>query len=332
MKCDKLVFNDTVEEIKGTFQSENDIAVLLIFFNRPSKIKQVFEAVKKARPSKLYLYQDGARADRDDDLILTSECRKIVENIDWDCSVHKLYQSKNYGCDPSEYIAQKWMFSYEDRGIVLEDDDVPAQSFFPFCIELLDKYYDDNRVAIICGMNNYDVSQDVNESYFFSKHGSIWGWASWKRFIDLWDNQYTWLDNPEKYKSIERYCDKTIDFENIKKTSKTHKESGREHYESIMFAAAAENNMLNIVPKYNMISNIGVDKETTHSVSDVRLLCSRVRKLMYKKVYEIDFPLTHPKSIQQNMNFDKKFIYHKYQWLMDRAETLIRRIIYTGHI
>ena len=41
--------------------SQIDVAVLLIFFNRPEKFKEVFAQVQKAKPSKLFLYQDGAR-------------------------------------------------------------------------------------------------------------------------------------------------------------------------------------------------------------------------------------------------------------------------------
>ena len=36
-----------------------DVAVLILFFNRPRQLAQVFEQVKKARPSRLFLYQDG---------------------------------------------------------------------------------------------------------------------------------------------------------------------------------------------------------------------------------------------------------------------------------
>ena len=35
-----------------------DVAVLILFFNRPEPLKAVFSQVKKARPSKLFLYQD----------------------------------------------------------------------------------------------------------------------------------------------------------------------------------------------------------------------------------------------------------------------------------
>ena len=41
---------------------------------------------------------------------------------------------------PETMEAQKWAFSIVDKCIVLEDDDVPSQSFFPFCKEMLDRY------------------------------------------------------------------------------------------------------------------------------------------------------------------------------------------------
>ena len=154
-----------------------DIPVLLIFFCRDEQLKQVFDEVKKARPSKLYLYQDGARKDKPSDIVGIEKCRNIVsdENIDWNCEVHRFYQEKNIGCDPSEFIAQKWMFETEEMGIILEDDDVPSQSFFRFCKELLVKYQDNPQINMICGMNNNDVSKNINASYLFTKKGSIWG-------------------------------------------------------------------------------------------------------------------------------------------------------------
>ena len=104
-------------------EAKIDIAVLLIFFTRDQQLGKVFEQVKLARPARLYLYQDGARANREDDAEGIKKCREIVadKNIDWQCEVHRFYQEKNYGCDPSEYIAQKWMFQSEEYGIVLEE-------------------------------------------------------------------------------------------------------------------------------------------------------------------------------------------------------------------
>ena len=42
-----------------------DVSVLILFFNRPEPLKQVFAQVQKARPARLFLYQDGPRSEKD---------------------------------------------------------------------------------------------------------------------------------------------------------------------------------------------------------------------------------------------------------------------------
>ena len=41
---------------------KTDVAVLMLFFNRPDKFQQVFEQVRQARPSHLFLYQTAHEA------------------------------------------------------------------------------------------------------------------------------------------------------------------------------------------------------------------------------------------------------------------------------
>ena len=73
-----------------------EVPVLLIFFCRDEVLRQVFECVKKVRPTKLYLYQDGAR--RESDMPGIQACRDIVSQVDWECEVHTFYQDKMYFC------------------------------------------------------------------------------------------------------------------------------------------------------------------------------------------------------------------------------------------
>lgn len=308
-----------------------DVAVLIIFFTRDEQLRKVFDQVKLARPSKLYLYQDGAREGREDDEEGIKRCREIVsdDNIDWECEVHRLYQDKNYGCDPSEFIAQKWMFETEEMGIILEDDDVPSQSFFPFCKELLEYYKDNERINMICGMNNTGVSEHIKESYLFTEKGSIWGWASWKRVIDTWDGEYRWTDDEEKRNTIKRNMG-AVSFDEWYSIVLQHKKSGRAHYESILAASAYLYDRVNIVPKYNMISNIGVAAESTHSVSDIRLLPKKTQELLYMKTYEIEFPLIHPSHIVKDRTFEKKMTIGMVERLFMKIESLFRSLIYLG--
>ena len=143
-----------------------DVAVLLLFFTRTDSFQKVFDEVRRARPSRLFLFQDGPRGERDRTGI--EACRAIVadDQIDWECDVRRNYQEHNLGCDPSEYLSQKWAFSLADKCIVLEDDDVPSQSFFPFCKEMLDRYEHDERISIIAGFNTDEVTPGVPYDYF----------------------------------------------------------------------------------------------------------------------------------------------------------------------
>lgn len=310
-----------------------DVPVLLIFFARPEKTRKVFEEIRKARPSKLYLYQDGPREGRPDDIENINKCRDAVSNIDWDCTVYYKYQDQNYGCDPSEFIAQKWMFEHEEYGIVLEDDDVPSQSFFPYCKELLEMYKDDSRIGIICGMNNLGTyNEEDGASYFFSRTGSIWGWATWKRNVDKWDEHYSWLSDEAMLKALKTSLDKpTYDF--LIQTSIKHRDTGKAHYESILAAAIYLQNQLNIVPVYNMISNIGIGDNGTHGVSDLRKLPKSIRKVFYMKTHEIKLPLTHPSYVMEDKSYARKVNdlmgYHSLgKKIQGKIETLIYGLLY----
>jgi hypothetical protein len=287
--------------------SKIDVAVLLIFFSRPGCFSKVFEQVRMARPSKLFLYQDGPREGNESDIRGIAACRKIAMNIDWECEVHQFYQEKNIGCDPSEYIAQNWAFQHVDKCIILEDDDVPSQSFFPFCKELLDKYENDERINMICGMNNLE-SVESPYSYLFTVSGSIWGWATWKRVVDSWESDYAFLDP-----GYDR--DKLFDTLRLRKMHpekraviwQKNRDSKVEHYETILGLGQYVNNRLNIVPTMNMILNIGNTPEGgTHSANGIQTIPKGLRRIFEMRTYDINFPLKHPKYVIEDHDYQKR--------------------------
>ena len=283
-----------------------DIAVLILFFNRPTMLKKVFEQVKMAKPSKLYLFQDGARDGRPDDVENIEKCREIVADIDWECEVHRNYQEKNNGCDPSGYLSRKWMFEYEDMGIILEDDIVPSQSFFPFCKELLEKYKDDQRINMICGMNNCGVSEHCPNDYLFSTSGSIWGWATWKRIIDEWTEHIDFVDDEYAVRLFnDLYKGKRETQKYIRKCRECN-DSGIAYFEYIQNGNALPQSRLNIIPTKNMISNSGFVGESTHGVDGFDLLPRGIRRIFNMDTYEYEFPLKHPSFVMEDLVFLKK--------------------------
>jgi hypothetical protein len=312
-----------------------EIPVGILFFNRPWTLEKVFESVRQIKPTKLYLYQDGARPGNEEDVKNVNLCRQIVDNVDWECEVHKFYQPSNVGVDPSEYIAIKWIFDQEEMAVFLEDDDVPSDSFFFYCRELLYRYKNDERFNIICGLNQMGVySNDSDEDYVFTSSGSITGWASWKHVIDTWDEHYSFLDDPVALKNLQNKLGK-----NYKKwiqTCKKHKASGKAHYESIMGAAALLNNRLNIAPKLNLISNIGIGANASHGTSNLKTLPKGIKKIFFQTPHELNFPLTHPKYIIEEKGYTdavKRIMAKGYPLVAfyRRIESIILRIIHGEH-
>ena len=67
--------------------NQQDTPVVLIVFNRPEPTRRVFEAIAKARPSRLLIIADGPRVDRPGESDLCAEVRRVVAKIDWPCKV-----------------------------------------------------------------------------------------------------------------------------------------------------------------------------------------------------------------------------------------------------
>ena len=284
------------------YPAKVDVAVLLLFFTRTDSFQKVFNEVRQARPSRLFLYQDGPRGDRD--MAGIEACRAIVadDQIDWQCEVHRLYQNHNVGCDPSEYLSQKWAFSMTDKCIVLEDDDVPSQSFFPFCKEMLDRYEHDERIQMIAGFNTDGETTDVECDYFFTSVLSIWGWASWRRVIDRWEGDYRFLDDPFAMRQLQALSRKRDYRKQMIPMFRDHRATGKEYYESIMWADMILNSGLAIMPSKNLINNLGATNDSTH-FSSLRTMNHRLRRIFTMPRHELQFPLRHPRYVIEHVAY-----------------------------
>ena len=114
--------------------------------------------------------------------------REVIETeINWPCTVYKLYSEYNQGCRLGVSRAINWFFDQVEEGIILEDDCIPHPSFFVYCATLLERYRDDTRVWCISGNNFQDGQWRGDGSYYFSRYNHCWGWATWRdswRFYD----------------------------------------------------------------------------------------------------------------------------------------------------
>ena len=177
-------------------------AILFVIFNRPETTKRVFEAIRCAQPKLLYVAADGPQPDQPDDIVLCRQTREAVAAIDWDCKLKTLFRDENAGCKYGVSAAIDWFFEQEEEGIILEDDCLPANSFFKFCDVMLEKYRYDDRVWHIAGCNLQFGQQWGSASYYFSNRCHVWGWASWKRVWSAYDIELSRYDESCVYPAM----------------------------------------------------------------------------------------------------------------------------------
>lgn len=263
-------------------------AVLMLVFNRPDVTQKVFEAVRQARPPRLYVAADGARADRPADLETTAQVRAIFNDIDWPCEVHTRFLEQNLGCRMAVSSAIDWFFQQEEQGIVLEDDVLPSPAFFSYCDTMLERYKHDERVFSVVGNNLVEPWYQHPESYFFSKVFFVWGWASWRRAWQHYDvNMASWPKARENKKYLSympenwlhrAYWQLVFDLAYKNQISTWDHQWTYAHW---------ENNAVCVTPTKNLVNNIGFGGEATHtSGGDPEYL----KRLQVTQQCELDTP------------------------------------------
>ncbi|MCR5228491.1 MAG: hypothetical protein K6D03_00025 [Solobacterium sp.] len=283
-----------------------DVPVQTNIWVRPEMQRRQFEVLKEARPSTLIVISDGGRNEKEWEII--NKHREMFDTeIDWNCNVIKFYSDKNLGMYGCMMKRHETIWSHVDRCILLEDDIIPSISFFRYCAELLEKYKDDPRIYMICGMNHEGITENVNSDYFFSRYGSIWGYALWKRsYEEFFD--FAFKDDPYALDLVEKRARSGIkgherQFENVARYGKYDGHiPGDEFY--MNYANYAQNQLL-IIPKKNMITCIGCEPGSAHSTS-YENLPKGIRRVFNMERYEIEFPLKHAKYVMPDAGYEKR--------------------------
>lgn len=305
------------------FSSEHNFYVAIVFFNRPNALRQVFESVRKAKPTKLFLIQDGPRGNKDIQGI--DSCRRIVDNIDWDCEVFRNYSDENLGCGKRMSTGISWVFEHVDKAIILEDDCVPSQQFYLFCEEMLNAYEFDERILMISGMNHWGAINN-SEDYLFALNGAIWGWATWKRAWEKFDYSVSAIENTSVvdfilHSGVEPYRIARMDVNRWIETNRKVKSNEKISYWAHQWRLVKIiNHNLCIVPRCNLVSNVG-DQDATHPTGG-----NSKCEYHHLKINELTFPLKHPEHVYQNYKYDSMYYENFYPTLLQRILKRFKRI------
>ncbi len=262
---------------------------------------------------------DGPSQERSGEAEKVAATRQLIDlEIDWPCSIERLYSETNLGCSVGPVCAINWFFSRVDEGIILEDDCVPHPDFFSFTALLLDHYRQDRRIWCIGGSNFQGGVRRGSASYYFSRYASCWGWATWRNRWESFDASLnTWpqlRDSPLLFSLIpnplERRFWRLIWERTYQYPDTVTWWDYQWHYSLVT------NHALSLIPNSNLISNIGFGLDASHTVSSKHL----------NHIQDLDksVEMIHPDIMVCDIPADRYLFQHNYL-----SASMPRRVLMT---
>jgi len=276
--------------------------ILFITFNRPLHTLNVWDKIIAQKPAKLFIFQDGARLDNNQDAERCLSVQKIVSQpLTWNCARHFWFAETNMGCGSGPAAAISWFFSLVEQGVIIEDDAVPADDFFVYAEELLIRYQDNENVRAI-GSMKIDPHTYGDGSYYFSMmNRTLCAWATWRRAWNDFDYRLQGITKKELYKALDYYHatlrEKEYWYERLLEIQKDRLKDtswDQQFWISIWLKKG-----MGIVPNHNLSSNIGFDAEATHTTNQ--------QSIAAKRATESILPLVHPSGFEIQRKADLQF-------------------------
>lgn len=277
-------------------QSQLNTPIVLIVYKRPDKTEKVFEAIRQVKPPKLFVIADGPRADRPGEAEKCAAARAVVNRVDWDCEILTNYSDINLGCRQRVSSGLNWVFDAVEEAIILEDDCLPHPTFFRFCEELLRTYRQEERIMVVSGDNFQFGRKRTDYSYYFSRYPHCWGWATWRRAWQHYDSEMKLWPQVRETNWLGEVLENTLAVQYWSKIfQKVY--DGFNSWAYIWTFSCWINNGYSILPHVNLVSNIGVDRDATHT--------KKLDKVANLPVDAIIFPIHHPPVIMRDTEADR---------------------------
>lgn len=272
-------------------------AVAMIVYNRPRHAARVFEFVRACKPAALFVIADGPRLERRGDVKACEEARAATEHVDWPCEVQRDYAPTNMGCRRRIVSGLDRVFAAVESAIVVEDDCLPHPSFGRFATEMLDRHRDDRRVMAVCGTNRLGRWFPERHTYLWSRFGSVWGWASWRRAWALYDRDMVLWRDPWVRRTVRLLCG--VEFR-VKEPGYDAAYAGElDTWDYQWELTRIAHGGLSVVPAVNLVSNIGFDADATHT----RQRRSAAAGL---EAHEMEFPQRPPPTLLPDVEYDTR--------------------------
>lgn len=236
--------------------------LIIFLYKRPAETAQMLEAINsQIGKREIYFFLDHAKDQ--DELASTHQVRELVTKFAGrtkDSLIKVISRPHNYGLQKNITLGITQVLKSNSAAIILEGDCIPSSDFFRFVDTMLTRYQTDQRVMSVAGSS---VNFSSPYSYDFARYQLCWGWGTWARAWDHYDTSLSTY-SPDNFAKISATWGPYIRWyfaQMLKLVKIGQVKSWAFHWSYTLFCHRG----LAIIPKHNLITNIGFGKNSTNT-------------------------------------------------------------------
>ncbi len=288
--------------------------IALFAYNRPEHTAATLAALAAnplAGESRLWVFSDGPRPGRPDDVGRITAVRELFRGAQGFREVHLVERSENLGLSRSIIRGVGELVERHGRVIVLEDDMVTSPHFLRYMNDGLECYQDDDRVISIHGYV-YPVPGRLPEA-FFLRGADCWGWATWKRGWDLFEPDGVKLRRELRARGLEREFDMNGSRDYVRMLE--DQIAGRCDSWAIRWDASAFlAGKLTLYPGVSLVRNIGLDNTGTHCSTAEHLAVKLADRPVHVQVADVAPSAAARLAFERFLRGEKKVAAGRWSW------------------
>lgn len=299
--------------------------IFIAGFNRPECLREVIGAVMEVNPRHLFFTLDAPRLHVPADEAGCREVRKLVESVRIrDCEITIDLAPANMGCGRRLSSGLTAFFNKYDRGIILEDDTIPAPAFFHFCENALTRYASASDIGHISG-SRFE-GRAIGNFPHRSVHPHIWGWATWARCWRAYDFAMGYYSNRTMRNQAEAFVDDSFIWNRWLDSFERIRFHRIDTWDYQWTFTCWRNGWSAVTPPVNLVRNVGFGASATHTKGDERRLSLPI------SVGQI--PVDWSNLLPRQRELDRKVQLLRYGFMPNHSDfrRFVRRLWWTANI
>lgn len=245
--------------------------IVLFVYNRPWHTRKTLESLEAndlSKESELFIYADGPKENAtSEQLEKIKETRSLIREKNWCGKINIIEREKNMGLANSVITGVSEIINKFGKVIVLEDDLLLSKNFLRYMNDALNLYEKNDKVMQVSGYM-FPVEISVKEDAFFLPFTTSWGWGTWKRVWDKFDETGGGFEILKKDRDLRRKFNLDSSYPYFKMLK--FQQKGKVDSWAIRFYLSVFlKNGLTLYPKKTLVNNIGFDGSGVHCESSV---------------------------------------------------------------